>query len=95
MIQLLRKWIKGILHDINQYKVSAESPNVREVIHKYHYYQPDIVIMDITMDKMESTSIKIFSQTIFPGVKVLMCSSLVQQSYIKGMFKNWAKGFYC
>jgi|SRR5690625_2253575 len=89
----MRKWITGILHDTNQFKVIAEASNGREAIHKYHSYQPDVVILDITMDEMDGVQALKHLVKLFPGVKVVMCSSLGQQAYIDECLNVGAKDF--
>jgi len=88
----IRKWITGILRG-SKYKVIAEAPNGRDAILKYHSHHPDIVIMDVAMDEMDGVQALHLLVKLFPDVKVVMCSSLGQRSYIKECLKIGAKDF--
>src|SRR5699024_2249684 len=88
----MRKWIAGILHN-TKYEVIAEASNGREAIHQYYFYQPDLVLLDVTMDEMDGVQALKHLVKLFPGVKVIMCSSLGQQAYINECLKIGAKDF--
>jgi len=90
----MRQWIKDILHETNNYKVIAEASNGREALLQYNSLRPDIVIMDITMDEMNGIQALRLLVKLYPGIKVVMCSSLGQNFYIDECLKIGAKAFF-
>lgn len=89
----MRKWIINILHKTNKYTVIAEGTNGREALLQYHAHKPDIVMMDITMDEMDGIQALGHLISLYPGIKVIMCSSMGQESNIKECIKLGAKDF--
>ncbi|WP_310739871.1 response regulator [Oceanobacillus alkalisoli] len=89
----MRKYIANILNDTKKYNVIAEASNGREAILKFHSYKPDIVIMDVTMDEMDGIQALKHLVRLYPGIKVIMCSSLGHHFYVDECLKNGAKAF--
>lgn len=89
----MRKWISGIIHESNRYKVIAEASNGRDAILLCHECQPDVVIMDLVMDDIDGKQALRQLVHLFPGVKVIMCSSLAQSSSIQECLSLGAKDF--
>lgn len=89
-------FIKLIIKDTLEktgFEVAGEASNGVEAIEQYKRLQPDIVLMDITMPKMDGIQalqeiIKIDSQA-----KVIMCSALGQQKLIIQSIQLGAKDF--
>lgn len=89
----MRTWISRILDESNRYKVIAEASNGRNAILTYQEYQPDIVIMDLVMDDMDGVQALWHLVHLFHDVRVIICSSLSQESSIKECLSLGAKDF--
>lgn len=76
----------------NGYEV-AEAENGQEAISKYQAYQPDLVLMDITMPVMDGISATKEIKTSDPNAKVIMVSALGQQTMVIEAIKAGAKDF--
>ena len=89
-------FIKLVLKDLigkAGFRVVGEASNGEEAIELYQDTRPDIVLMDITMPKMDGlTALKKILE-INPSAKVIMCSALGQQSLIMQAIKIGAKDF--
>lgn len=81
------------MHDSNRYKVIDEASNGREGLLKYDSHRPDLVIMDVSMDEMNGVQALKHLVNLYPGVKVVMCTSLGQSSIITEFLQVGAKDF--
>ncbi|WP_342744920.1 response regulator [Fredinandcohnia onubensis] len=88
----MRSYLKRIIVREN-YKVISEASNGEEVVLQYKKFLPDIVFMDITMPKVNGINALIEIKKFDPNAKVIMCSSLGQNSYIIDAIRNGATDF--
>ena len=89
-------FIKLIIKDTLEktgFEVAGEASNGVEAIEQYKRLQPDIVLMDITMPKMDGIQALQEIIKIDPQAKVIMCSALGQQKFIIQSIKLGAKDF--
>ena len=75
------------------FEVAGEDSNGVEAIEQYKRLQPDIVLMDITMPKMDGIQALQEIIKIDPQAKVIMCSALGQQKLIIQSIQLGAKDF--
>ncbi len=75
------------------YQVIGEAADGIEVIEKYKKLKPDIVIMDITMPRMDGLNALKAVKQIDPDARVIVCSALGQQRLIIDAIKMGAKDF--
>lgn len=76
----------------NGYEV-GEAENGQEAISKYQSYQPDLVLMDITMPVMDGITATREIRAFDPNAKVVMVSALGQQTMVIEAIKAGAKDF--
>jgi len=89
-------FIKLIIKDTLEktgFEVAGEASNGIEAIEQYKKLKPDIVLMDITMPRMDG--IQALQEIIKadPSAKVIMCSALGQQKLIIQSIQLGAKDF--
>lgn len=76
----------------NGYEV-VEAVDGEDAIHKYRLERPDIVLMDITMPRMDGISAVKAIMSDDPSARVVMCSALGQQSSVMESIKAGARDF--
>jgi two-component system chemotaxis response regulator CheY len=76
----------------NGYEV-GEAENGQEAVHKYPAFQPDLVLMDITMPVMDGVAATREIKHMDPNAKVIMVSALGQQTMVIEAIKAGAKDF--
>ncbi|MFS0861074.1 response regulator [Fredinandcohnia sp. 179-A 10B2 NHS] len=90
--RFMRSWLKRLLSD-SGYSNIIEAENGVNAIRKYKSNSPDLVIMDITMPVLDGVHALREIMLIDGNAKVIMCSSLGQQSLIVETIKIGAKDF--
>lgn len=88
----MRMIIKDILVK-NGYEISGEANNGLMAIELYKKERPDIVTMDITMPEMDGISAVKEIMKIDPTARIIMCSSLGQQSMVIDAIRAGARDF--
>lgn len=76
----------------NGYDVD-EAVNGKEAVEKYLSFQPDVVMMDITMPVLDGLDALREIKRTDPQAKVIMCSALGQQSMVLEAIKAGARDF--
>jgi len=90
------QFIKLVLRDLLEkagFRVVGEASNGEEAVELFQDKRPDVVLMDITMPKMDGlTALKKILKTD-PGANIIMCSALGQQTLIVQALQMGAKDF--
>jgi two-component system chemotaxis response regulator CheY len=90
------KFIKLVLRELVEkagFRVVGEASNGEEAVELYQDKRPDVVILDITMPKMDGLAALKQILKIDPEAKVIMCSALGQQSLMVQALQLGAKDF--
>jgi len=90
------KFIKLVLRELVEkagFRVVGEASNGQEAVELYQNRRPDVVLMDITMPKMDGLTALKQILKFDPGAKVIMCSALGQQTLIVQALQMGAKDF--
>ena len=88
----MRMMIKDILTK-NGYNVAGEAENGLKAVEKFKEVNPDLVLMDITMPKMDGIQALKEIKKIDGGAKVIMCSAMGQQAMVIESIQAGAKDF--
>jgi two-component system, chemotaxis family, chemotaxis protein CheY len=88
----MRMMLKNILVG-SGYEVAGEAENGAKAIEQYKALKPDLVIMDIIMPEMGGIDAVREIMKLNPSAKILMCSSMGQQSLVVEAIQAGAKDF--
>ena len=89
---VMRMMIKGILAK-NGFEVVGEAQNGIEAVDKYKALQPDLVTMDLVMPDMDGISAVREIVAFHPEAKIVMCTSMGQQSLVDEAMEAGAVSF--
>lgn len=90
--KFMRMTLSNILTKTN-HEIIGEGENGKEAIELYRKFQPDLIIMDITMPIMSGIdAVKVIKKE-FPSAKVIMCSAMGQQKMVVEAIEAGAKDF--
>ena len=88
----MRMMLKNILVG-SGYEIAGEAENGRQAVELFKSLKPDLVIMDIIMPEMGGIDAVREIVKANPSAKVLMCSSMGQQSLVVEAIQAGAKDF--
>ena len=88
----MRMVIKDILVK-NGHEVVAEAVDGADAIEKYPKVKPELVFLDIVMPNVEGIDVLKEIMKMEPEAKVVMCSSIGQQSVVTEAIKLGARDF--
>ena len=89
---LMREMIRGAL-PVDEYQIVGEATSGDQAIEKYKETQPDVMLLDINMPKMNGIDALGEIMKIDPNAKVIMCSDQKYESMIMMALKKGAKDF--
>lgn len=90
---LVREGLKSLLNAQADIDVIAEAENGQMAIDQVKTHQPDVVLMDVRMPKMDGVvATQILSQD-FPGVKVMILSTFDDDDFVADAMQSGAKGY--
>ena len=88
----MRTWLRNKLDD-NMFQVITEAKDGYEAVEKYKEYNPDIVLLDITMPIVNGLTALKAIQRYDPEAKVIMCSAMGHKSLVMEALQCGAKDF--
>ncbi|MBU5479447.1 response regulator [Eubacterium sp. MSJ-13] len=89
----VRMSLKKILNDADFGFEYVEAGDGEEAIEKYKIYSPDLVIMDITMPKVDGITAVERIKEIDSDAKIIMCSAMGFQEKVVDAITAGAKDF--
>ncbi len=89
---LMRELIRGSLPS-EDYQIVGEAASGDKAIEMYKELQPDVMILDINMPKMNGIDALEEIMKIDPKAKVIMCSDQKYEAMIMRALKKGAKDF--
>ena len=90
---IIRKSIRTILEFRGDIEVCAEATNGREAITKVLEYQPDLVILDLTMPLMDGFTAAAELRKRLPQLPILLCSIHESPQVVKQAKQVGARGY--
>ena len=91
--ELFREGFKAMLNRVPEYEVIGEAANGEELLNVTEQLQPDIVIVDIIMPKMDGILATEKIKSRFPGIKVIAISMFDDDNSIMDMLEAGASGY--
>jgi two-component system response regulator NreC len=90
---LFRQGIKSLLDKVVDIEIVGESSDGEEAIAKISKLKPDVVLMDITMPKINGLEATKWIREELPSVKILILTMHDTDQYLSGMLEAGASGY--
>jgi len=90
---VFRDGIDSILEDIEDITVLAHAKDGREVMEQLKKYQPEVILMDITMGDTNGIDTTKLVKAQYPAIKILVLSMHLESSYVIKMLEAGAAGY--
>lgn len=91
--RLIRKAISTLLSNESEVETVWEASNATECFQLMEMENPDIVLMDISLEDTDGISITKELLQKYPQLKVIILSMHMEENYIKQSIKAGAKGY--
>ena len=88
----MRKWLKDML-DKDGFNVILEAHDGQDAIQKYKAFSPDILLLDLTMPKVNGLDVLKEIRHYDSSSNVIICSAMGQKYLIKEALHCGAKDF--
>jgi DNA-binding NarL/FixJ family response regulator len=92
--QLLREGLKTMISAFENIEIVGEADDGLDAIRKVRKIQPDIILLDLSMPKMDGISIMKEVKSQFPDIKILVLTIHEVDHYVLEAFDSGADG-YC
>lgn len=90
---ILRGGIRAILEKESDFTVIGEASNGQEAVDKAESKKPDLILMDISMPKLNGLQATLRIKKILPGTKIIILSRHCSQEYVYKSLKSGASGY--
>ncbi|RLD55108.1 MAG: DNA-binding response regulator [Bacteroidetes bacterium] len=91
--KMFREGLSFLLSKSKNIEVIAEAENGKQFVQLLESHNPDVVLMDINMPKMNGIEATQIALSKYPGIKVIALSMNGDEAYYSKMIHAGAKGF--
>lgn len=91
--KIVRDGIISLLANENEFNIVAEAEDGYTVLDILKEEQVDIIIMDISMPKMNGIECTLKVKQLYPDIQVLILSMYNEEQYVNEVFKSGASGY--
>lgn len=90
---LILEALTSLIHSFTPYKVIAVAKDGRTVLHKLNSMQPDLILLDINMPKLNGIKAALQVREKYPHIKIVFLSSYYDITYSSIFNETRADGF--
>ena len=91
---VLRQGLRSLLDASGEFKVVGEAADGADAIHLITNCNPDLVLLDLNMPKMDGISVIKDLKKRYPDIKILVLTMFKTEEYVLEVFQSGAEG-YC
>jgi DNA-binding NarL/FixJ family response regulator len=91
--RLFREGLKAMLSPNPEYEIIGEAEDGLEAIRLIRKHKPDLVLLDLSMPRMNGFSVMRDIKAEMPGIKILVLSIHESDQYVLQAFESKANGY--
>jgi len=91
--RLFREGLKAMLSPNPEYEIIGEAEDGLEAIRLIRKHRPDLVLLDLSMPRMNGFSVMREIKAEMPGIKILVLSIHESDQYVLQAFESKANGY--
>ena len=91
---VLRQGLRSLLDASGEFKVVGEAADGADAIRRITACNPDLVLLDLNMPKMDGISVIKDLKKRYPEIKILVLTMFKTEEYVLEVFQSGAEG-YC
>lgn len=91
--QMFRAGISNLLRAEEGFEIVGGASNGEEAVQMASDLQPDVILMDIHLPKLDGISATQKISSAYPNIKILALTSSEEENYVVGMIRSGAKGY--
>jgi len=92
--KILREGLKSLLSTVEDLEIVGEASDGLEAVQSVEKYRPDLLLLDLSMPKMNGISVMRNLKGRFPETKILVLTIYESEDYILESFRSGSDG-YC
>jgi DNA-binding NarL/FixJ family response regulator len=91
--QLFREGVVTLLSTTEYIEVIAQAEDGQDAIEKVKQFNPDVVLLDIAMPRMNGIEATKKLKSLKPEIKIIILSMHLEKEYVKGVLEAGADGY--
>jgi LuxR family maltose regulon positive regulatory protein len=90
---VIRRGVQGILSNYPEWELCGEAANGQDAVRLTGELRPEIVIMDISMPRLNGLEATRIIHEVLPEIKVLLLTLHSSSEFVKTAFRAGARGY--
>ncbi len=90
---LFRKGMIALLSSYNEFEITIEASNGKELIEKLRAKKADVVLLDLQMPQMDGVETTEYLQIKYPDIKIIVVTMHNEDGFIQHLIRKGANGF--
>ena len=91
--EVVRRGVRSLLSSHLDYEVCAEAVDGQDAVEKARQFTPDIIVMDVSMPKLNGLEAAQEIRTVLPDSEILILSQHESAEMVRQAFKAGARGY--
>ena len=92
---IIRNGLENLITDLTDMEVVGHAENGQVAVEQAEELKPDVIVMDVSMPKMDGIEATRLIKEQNPGIKIIGLSAYRDSAHVTSMIEAGASGFVC